>query len=586
MVLSTNCGAVMYSPKYENSWALVVGINAYRYCAPLGYATQDAMAVATALEKSCGFDRSRITLLTDGAATTSAIREAFFRLTDPEVQPNDRVVVFFAGHGYTRTDPRGEVGFLAPVDARVENLASLWRWDDLTRNAGLIKAKHVLFVMDACYGGLAVTRSLSPGSSRFLKDMLVRYSRQVLTAGKADETVADSGGPRPGHSVFTGHFLDAIEGAAKSADGVLSTNSVISYVYDKVANDQFSRQTPHYGYLDGDGDLILQGYPIADETDQPKPSDVLIQVSAAQVTQTLPEGESIPDEAKRLLSDPGGRIRLDDLVNREIRKAAALTVDAKFPTESPFTLEEILSRLESYEQSVFPVLDPLILIARWGDANHQLLIRKAVGRLSDGIGQTGGITGWLGLRWYPIELLFYSVGITAMYTENGGALFNLFRVPLRGNATGGNSSDAIDCVVDGMLDVTRAKTFERMPGYERRYTAKSDYLFSRLQPKLEDLLFLGGDYEERFDEFEVIYALIYADDRKSRGEHFWGPPGRFGWKRRGGNNDPLQRMVERARVQGDSWFIIQSGFFGGSASRFIEIAESYRSELLSRLGWL
>jgi hypothetical protein len=35
-------------------------------------------------------------------------------------------------------------------------LSGLIRWDELTRNADLITAKHMLFVMDACYGGLAL----------------------------------------------------------------------------------------------------------------------------------------------------------------------------------------------------------------------------------------------------------------------------------------------------------------------------------------------------------------------------------------------------------------------------------------------
>ena len=131
------------------------------------------------------------------------------------------------------------------------------RWDELTRNADLIPAKHMFFVMDACYGGLVLTRSpLSAGSMRFLRDMLQRFSRQVLTAGKADETVADANGPRPGHSIFTGHLLDALEGGATS-EGVITASGVMEYVYQKVARDQYSRQTPHYGFFDGDGDFVF-----------------------------------------------------------------------------------------------------------------------------------------------------------------------------------------------------------------------------------------------------------------------------------------------------------------------------------------
>ena len=98
--------------------------------------------------------------------------------------PDDRLFVFFAGHGHTETGHRGEVGYLVPQDGDLKQLATLIRWDELTRNADLIPAKHILFIMDACYGGLAVSR-LSAGTARFLKDMMLRRSRQVLTSGKA-----------------------------------------------------------------------------------------------------------------------------------------------------------------------------------------------------------------------------------------------------------------------------------------------------------------------------------------------------------------------------------------------------------------
>src|SRR5438067_13740703 len=101
--------------------------------------------------------------------------------------------------------------------------------------------------MDACYGGLAIMRALKPGSMRFLKDMLMRHSRQVLTAGKADEVVADRGGPLPNHSVFTGHLLEALSGKAADAEGLLTANGVMTYVYHLVGRDAGSQQTPHFG---------------------------------------------------------------------------------------------------------------------------------------------------------------------------------------------------------------------------------------------------------------------------------------------------------------------------------------------------
>ena len=196
----------VYQPRYENSWALIIGINGYQKVSPLRFARGDAEGVSQILQARFKFEPARITLLLDCDATRQGILQSFFSLRK-EAGPDDRVLVFFAGHGHTESGRRGEVGFLVPVEGDANDLSTLIRWDELTRNGDLIDAKHVFYIMDACYGGLAVTRRLSAGSMRFLKDMLRRYSRQVLAAGKGDEVVSDGGGPKPGHSIFTGHLL-------------------------------------------------------------------------------------------------------------------------------------------------------------------------------------------------------------------------------------------------------------------------------------------------------------------------------------------------------------------------------------------
>jgi hypothetical protein len=45
----------------------------------------------------------------------------------------------------------------------------------------------------------------------------------------------------------------------------------------------------------------------------------------------------------------------------------------------------------------------------------------------------------------------------------------------------------------------------------RKYVPRSEYLFEKLQPLLEEQLHLGRSYEGVFDKFEIILALSYAD---------------------------------------------------------------------------
>ena len=210
------------------------------------------------LVKRFGFAKTNVDLFLDENATRKSIYQTFLRYADAtKVGQDDRIMIFFAGHGYTVKARRGEIGYLVPFDGDIDDLSTLIRWDNLTRNADLVQAKHMLFLMDACYGGLALARAPKPGSGRFLHDMLQRYTRQVLTAGKGDELVSDSGGTRHGHSIFTSYLLDGIEGAAVPAGGILTGSGLMAYVYDKVGSDPQSRQTPHYGFFDGDGDFIF-----------------------------------------------------------------------------------------------------------------------------------------------------------------------------------------------------------------------------------------------------------------------------------------------------------------------------------------
>jgi hypothetical protein len=297
-----------YKPQYDRSWALVIGINDYQYARPLSYATQDAEAVVVVLG-TLGFPQDGIRLLTDGDACKARIEESYLNYIGVADSPDDRIVVFFAGHGVTRPAHRGPVGYLVPVDGDPDQPTSLIRLDQFTRNADLIPAKHMLFIFDSCFSGLALheRRAAQKGAQRFVSDMLQRWSRQAIAAGKGDQEVADGGGPDGRNSIFTGYLLEALRGKAVTTGGVLTANGVMHYVYERVAGDPGAEQTPHYGHLDGDGDFILavpEEGPLtispADaviETSPPMPAPPVVPPPAAAVS-TFAErsGYTAPDQ--------------------------------------------------------------------------------------------------------------------------------------------------------------------------------------------------------------------------------------------------------------------------------------------------
>lgn len=576
----------MYVPEYTGSWALIVGINSYRHVSPLGYARNDAEVVAKTIRERFRFPEENVFLLLDEAATRQAILESFLEFSGSRVSENDRIFVFFAGHGYTQRGRRGEVGYLVPVDGNPDNLASLIRWDDLTRNSDLIAAKHILFIMDACYGGLAVARSPGPGSMRFLKDMLQRYARQVITAGKADEVVADSGGPIPNHSVFTGHLLQALGGAAASPDGILSANTIMAYVYERVAKDPHSNQTPHFGFIDGDGDFIFDAPVLAElETEPEIDSDILIEV---------PPSVSFPPQAaldpinllKECIPDPRCRIKLDDIVTKEVRRVQYEISAEKFPVQTAgVTAEDFLDRLRRYESVTKDLWSLVALLTHWGTAEHLPVLKKIIARMADYNERTGGKVAWLELRWYPTLLLLYTGGIAALYSGQYRNLSALFLTRVGSRYSGDKTEEILIPVVEAALEMERMNLWKILPGHERNYVPRSEYLFKALQPTLDDLFFLGRSYEHLFDRFEILFALVYADLDVSRGGRIWGPPGRFAWKHSSRRHEsPFSEIVEEANVQGADWAPLKAGLFGGATERFKRVADGY-AELIARLNW-
>lgn len=109
---------------------------------------------------------------------------------------------------------------------------------------------------------------------------------------------------------------------------------------------------------------------------------------------------------------------------------------------------------------------------------------------------------------------------------------------------------------------------------------RSEHLFATLQRPLEDALYLGSSYEELFDEFEILLALLYAMHDGRSGD--WAPAGRFGWKHRRGG-DPYGHMVKDIQQQGDAWPPIRAGLFASSKD-LLSTAETYQSRL-ARFGW-
>ena len=242
---------------YADSWAVVIGIDDYAKWPKLKHAVHDAEDMRKTLVERLGFDAARVIVLKNGEATRNKILNTFHeQFGEGRLQRNDRLFVYYAGHGATRQLASGrEVGYIVPVDADPKDTATdAISMSEVQNIAESLSAKHVFFVMDACYSGLGLTRG---GAGNYLRDNAKRTARQMLTAGGADQEVADDG--PEGHSVFTWTLLQGLAGKADlNGDGLITATELAAYVAPAVAS--VSTQTPSFGSLPGSqgGDFVFE----------------------------------------------------------------------------------------------------------------------------------------------------------------------------------------------------------------------------------------------------------------------------------------------------------------------------------------
>ncbi|MBI3946784.1 MAG: SUMF1/EgtB/PvdO family nonheme iron enzyme [Armatimonadetes bacterium] len=255
---------------YGNSHALLIGVNEYAKLPRdswLEYAVDDVTSLREVLMRSYAFPSGNITVLTNRQATAEGIRKALASLSDRRrVQPDDRVLIYFSGHGQTVKLPTGgEMGYLIPYDADVdiedvENpgpfLASCLPmkavWDYLESS----QAKHVLLLVDACYSGLlARPRTPESVSPEVLTALAGRRAVQVITAGRRGERSFEM--TKYGHGAFTYKLLDELRARADDRGSVFTASELYVAVKRGVANASAGKQTPQMGDYDTEGDFIF-----------------------------------------------------------------------------------------------------------------------------------------------------------------------------------------------------------------------------------------------------------------------------------------------------------------------------------------
>ena len=109
-------------------------------------------------------------------------------------------------------------------------------------------AKHVLFLMDACYSGLMAEREkgldITENDEYFFSNISQNTARQIITAGNGEQKVIE--GDKWQNSAFTHNLLNALNNweVDKNNNGFITASQLGAYLIEQVTNDTRKKQTP------------------------------------------------------------------------------------------------------------------------------------------------------------------------------------------------------------------------------------------------------------------------------------------------------------------------------------------------------
>ena len=249
------------------SYAVIVGISRYRNLADkeqLQFAERDAQSIFTALISPEGgnFRVENVHMLTGEKATLAAVRREIGTWLPSVAKEDDRVLIYFAGHGFMS---QGK-GYLAPFDFQRDRIADTgYPMDELgSAIGGKIKAKSKILLTDACHSGAITPENSTPDATEKLNSRLGDLSKSLfsLTASRAREQSFEVADLKGGHGVFTYYVVAGLEGAADtSGDGVVTADELAEYVHTQVREYTSNRQNPTSDKANYDPDMLLAYVP-------------------------------------------------------------------------------------------------------------------------------------------------------------------------------------------------------------------------------------------------------------------------------------------------------------------------------------
>ncbi len=247
------------------AYVLAIGVDIYANPAyNLSFAVNDAKAFGTQIslwQQQLGrFERTEVTTLLDRQATKNNILGALRQLRE-KTQPEDAVMIYFAGHGtaegkrfYLIPHDLGYRGARERINSNAGGLRAMLGHSisdrELEETVGVIDAGQMLFVIDACNSGQALEaeeKRRGPMNSAGLAQLAYEKGMYILTASQSFQFANES--PILGHGYLTYALVDKGFRSAvadSNRDGVIDVREWFIYATEevpKIYKEQMKKQT-------------------------------------------------------------------------------------------------------------------------------------------------------------------------------------------------------------------------------------------------------------------------------------------------------------------------------------------------------
>lgn len=282
--------------KINRSLAIVIGIDQYTHIPKLKNAVSDATQLASVLKDIYGYE---VLLLLNQRANKAELDRLVTNLKNKtiqfdrqllQVEQSDRLLFYFAGHGFAEEAQDNEdgkpAGYFMPQDAEDGNRNTWLSMQELCKVFTELDCHHLLMILDCCFAGRISWAGNGRNAARSRKlyqqsyDRFIKYqTQQIITSAAHDEKAQDSfrfgqRGEKNGHSPFAHFLLKVLQGNSDGGndkfieaivdDKVITVHELFAYLQNqlgKIAQGQtsalsqprkYDQQTGEYVFLKGE----------------------------------------------------------------------------------------------------------------------------------------------------------------------------------------------------------------------------------------------------------------------------------------------------------------------------------------------